>query len=231
MKSKIHFTPSFATLQGIVASQSLRISYCREAFCMGDKIVSNAVHPMVCFSEYELGTIHNMTLTYGQFGIALSDDWADQNNLHPVLYIRQKSVIATALANLLKARRNVAKDDSRKEFRLPIMSIKCFTKNDVGYNSYFNEKGFVFKNENEWRYVPEKKSIGGYFISLNRSSYEKRPRYYNNRIKNYALKFKISDLQAVFVSTESERQTLLNSHPLLADKVQLSLWKTRKRGH
>lgn len=40
------------------------------------------------------------------------------------------------------------------------MELKCFIKNEQGYNSHFDVDDFDFKSENEWRFVPEKWEIG-----------------------------------------------------------------------
>jgi len=68
----IHFTKKFEFLNSILHSKSFRLKYCCEY--IGDekgKIVSNAAHPMVSFSEFNDNDLKNKPITYGRYGIAL----------------------------------------------------------------------------------------------------------------------------------------------------------------
>lgn len=228
MKSIIHFTKEFKTLKTIISSSSLRLFYCKEDFYLGDRKASSAVHPMVSFSEYFINTIDKRKITYGKFGIGFKKSWVVKNKLHPVLYVDKNSLIANSLADLLAARRKNAKTQLAPNIKLAIMTIKCFTKNASGYNSYFKMTDFDFKSENEWRYVPTKKQIDGKLISQTKSKYLARQDFYNNQLKDYSLKFSIMDIEYIFVSTEQQRQTILKLISINKDKVKLSKWTTQR---
>ena len=114
------------------------------------------------------------------------------------------------------------------------MQIKCFTKHVKGYNSHIDEDNFDFKYENEWRYVPEKKDIGNYYISIDNSRYkqvlEKAKKNlikdkYNKRLESFPLKFNENDIEFVFVEEESEIRILEQSFPFLNGKVRKYTWK------
>jgi hypothetical protein len=154
MGSVIHFTEKFNTLKSILSEYSFRLYYCREVFYLGDEISSSAVHPMVSFSEQVVRNINSKNITYGKFGIGLRKEWIEKKKLHPVLYLDRNSHVAKALSDLLKARRKKAEIELAAHVRLSIMAIKCFTKNAVGFNSYFKMDNFNFRAEKEWRYVP-----------------------------------------------------------------------------
>ena len=173
----------------------------------------------------ELEELPNKTITYGKYGIAFSTDWALKNRISPVLYIDGSSMAAKGLATLLRARRNKEKTIP-KELRLPIMEIKCFTKNVRGFNSYLKIDDFDFKNENEWRYVPRKKDIGGNLISQNKSTYLKNPELHNKRLLKYPLVFRSADIEMVFVSTAFEAKQISSEFQIDSKKVQVSKWKT-----
>ncbi len=221
----IHATRKYETLKSILQTLSLRLSYSKEDFCIGAKKVSSAVHPMVCFCQHQLDELNNKKITYGKYGIAFSTDWALQNRISPVLYIDGKSLAAKGLATLLRARRNKEKVIP-KRLRLPIMEIKCFTKNVRGYNSYLKKDNFDFKNENEWRYVPRKSDIGGNLISQKQTTYLKNPDRYNKKLLSYPLKFKISDIKMIFVAKDSQIKKLSNDFSIDSDKIIVSTWKT-----
>ena len=228
MKFIIHFTPEFEVLKSILSTSSLRIFYCKEDFYLGDKRASSAVHPMVSFSEYSVKTIDKKKITYGKFGIGFKKDWVIKNKLHPILYVDNNSLIANSLADLLTARRKNATTQLAPNIRLAIMTIKCFTKNAKGYNSYFKADDFDFKSENEWRYVPTKKQIDGKLISQTKSKYLANPDYYNNQLKDYSLKFSVADIEFIFVSTEKQRQTITNLFSIDTDKIKISKWTTQR---
>nr|MDC2856783.1 abortive infection system antitoxin AbiGi family protein [Ningiella sp. W23] len=68
----IHFTKKFEFLNSILDSKSFRLKYCCEY--IGDekgKIVSNAAHPIVSFSEFDDNELEHKKVTYGRYGIAL----------------------------------------------------------------------------------------------------------------------------------------------------------------
>ncbi|MCT7911360.1 abortive infection system antitoxin AbiGi family protein [Arcobacter lacus] len=228
-----HFTKELNTLISILKDSSFRLSYCSEEFRdENEKIISHAAHPMVCFSEYNEKEIASKNITYGCYCISMKKDWAIKNKLNPVLYVEKNSHIALGLKTLLLRRKKTQKGSSFP--RLAVMQIKCFTKHVKGYNSHFDEDNFDFKYENEWRYVPEKKDIGNYYISIDNSRYkqvlEKAKKNlikdkYNKRLESFPLKFNENDIEFVFVEEESEIRILEQSFPFLNGKVRKYTWK------
>ncbi|MBD2801632.1 hypothetical protein ID854_14550 [Xenorhabdus sp. M] len=219
----IHFTDKFNNLKSIISSKSFLLNYCGEYF--GDKkgnVVSRAAHPMVSFSDYSDNDLPSKTITYGSYGIALHKDWAKFNGLSPVNYIEKNSPAALGLIALLRSRQV---GTLPKHLRLPVIQLKCFTKHVYGYNSYFNDKDFDFKSENEWRFVPTKKQIGGNRISVNLSIYSKKKTKYNEKIKLYSLKFSLGDIKYIYVKNELERQQLISDFSLSQRQVKIATWK------
>jgi hypothetical protein len=221
----IHVTGSIKALKSILESSCLRLSYSKEDFCIGDRKVSRAAHPMVCFCQYNINELDSKTITYGKYGVAFSMEWALKKGISPVLYIDGKSLAAKGLATLLRARRN--KDEKLpRNVRLSIIEIKCFTKNVRGYNSKLKKNNFIFKDENEWRYVPMKSRIGGNLISQSLSKFKENPTFYNNKLLPYPLKFKASDVKAIFVATKADIMQLSKELPKYSSKIQVANWKT-----
>ena len=105
------------------------------------------------------------------------------------------------------------------------MQIKCFTKHEAGYNSYLDQDNYCFKEENEWRYVPTKKQIGGGYISLHRSTFIENKEKYNNRLSSYPLRFSFPDIKAIYVQTESQRQEIFQRMDIPLLKIKLSMGK------
>lgn len=221
----IHFTKEFEDLQSILKSRSFRLSYSGEYF--GDSegiVISRAAHPMVSFSDYNDEDLPTKHITYGGYGIALNKTWALENGLSPVNYVEKKSPVAQGLVALLKARQRKTVPSS---LRLPIIQLKCFTKHVYGYNSHLKKRNFDFKAENEWRYVPTKKQIGGNLISENFSTYDKNRDKYNKRLEPYPLKFSDTDIAFVYVKLEAERNEIITSTNISGDKVKLMSWEEK----
>ena len=181
---------------------------------------------MVCFSEYYTGTIDNKNITYGKYGIGFKDNWIKRKKIHEVLYVERDSIIAEALASLLRARRKKAEVQLSEDVRDSIITIKCFTKNTVGYNSYFNVPNFIFRNENEFRYVPTKQQIKGNLISCSKTKYLAKKDFYNQKLLPYSLKFSLSDLRFIFVETEEQKEEIMQMLPFQASLIIISNWST-----
>ncbi|TLS72052.1 hypothetical protein FE246_06400 [Aliarcobacter thereius] len=219
-----HFTKELNTLISILKDSSFRLSYCSEEFRdENEKIISDAAHPMVCFSEYNEEEIASKNITYGSYCISMKKKWAISNKLNPVLYIDKNSHIAIGLKALLLRRKKTQKGSSFP--RLAVMQIKCFTKHVRGYNSYLKKFDFDFKYENEWRYVPEKKDIRNNYISLDNSKYKQAKIKYNKKLESFPLKFNENDIEFVFVEKENEIRILEQSFPFLNGKVRKYTWK------
>ena len=219
----IHITISFDNIKSILTEGSFRLKYCKEEFCLRKRAISKRVHPMVCFTEQNIYQLQTKTITYGKYGIALSQKWILKNNIQPVMYIEQNSAVANSLANLLVYRRKLTKGHP---LRLPIMTIACFTKNTIGYNSYLDKEGFLFKDENEWRYVPTKKQIKNGYISEDRSKFLNNQHEYNNRLLDYPLKFDIdTDIVCIYCADSNECQNLSSEYPNLRERIKVAPWK------
>lgn len=219
----IHFTSEFENLVSILESKSFLVRYCGEYF--GDntgQVISRAAHPMVSFSDYSHEELSSKTVTYGGYGVALHKTWAVKNKLSPVNYVEKNSPVAQGLVSLLLARQ---RGKLPSNLRLSVIQLKCFTKHVYGYNSYFHTDNFDFKAENEWRFVPSAKQIGGNRISENYSTYKKFEDKYNRRLEPYALKFFNNDIKYVYVQNESEKEHLVKSLGLPPTQVKLAEWK------
>lgn len=226
----IHFTSSFKKLSNIILSNSLILSYCKEEFTIeNDLTVSKAVHPMVSFSEQNINNLKEKTITYGKYGLSFNNNWIVKNKIQPVIYIDKNSSVAKSLGTLLSYRRRKTKKNNHSLLRLPIITIKCFTKNAVGFNSHFEIPNFDFKSENEWRYVPTKPQIGGGYISETISTYESKKHIYNSKIEKHPLYFNPDDIKLIFVNSEEDKKNLIEQFKIETEKIKISEWKEYKK--
>lgn len=217
-----HFTNEFEKLLSIISSNSFLLRYCGEYF--GDKngkVVSNAAHPMVSFSGYDSYELPTRRITYGGYGISLHKTWAIKNGITPVNYIDKNSPVALGLIALLRSRQLKQLPSS---LRLPVIQLKCFTKHVFGYNSYFSRNDYNFEYEKEWRYVPTTEQIKKNLISINFSEYERRKNFYNNRIKNFPLKFSYDDVRCIYVQNEHERNRIMLITKFAQGQIVIAPW-------
>lgn len=223
----IHATDEFEKLKGILKSRSLRLSYSKENFKANGKIVSKAAHPMVCFSEFNLDRIDDEIITYGKFAVGFDKDWARKKKIGPVLYIEQNSLAAKGLESLLRARQNQNLSKLPSSLRLPIMELKCFIKNETGYNSHTKDYKFNFKAENEWRFVPKKDEIDNFYISQNQNTFRRNHRKHNEILSNYPLRFELKDLKVIFVSNLQEKDLIHSLFDIDQSIIRISNWKVQ----
>jgi hypothetical protein len=145
-----------------------------------------------------------------------------------VSYVSDSSVAAKGMRDLLVLRRKKKSGDKlSSKIRLAIMEVKCFMKNESGFNSYTKDKKFDFKSENEWRYIPRKDSIDNYLISQNQSTFIKNKEKHNKKLEKFPLIFLLKDIVYVFAPTETEKKRIIELTGINIEKVKISEWRTK----
>jgi hypothetical protein len=221
----IHFTDSLKALQGILVDSGFRLKFCQEEFSFGKKTVSSAVHAMVCFSSYSPSTLKTAKITYGSYGISLTEGWALNKGIHEVLYLEKNSTPAKALASLLRARQG-KNGDFPDHLRLPVMQIRCFVKNAKGKNKKAGSKEFDFRSEREWRFVPSHDQVGGSRISQNQSYYDKHYKKLNDDMWLHKVSFTLKDVAQIYVPHAAEIDLLVKHTGLNRELFSISPWQT-----
>lgn len=97
---------------------------------------------------------------YGQYGIAFSKQWCENNKLQPIHYLNEHSDIVSAFSDLFNGM--VSKDDLADEIADGLIKWMCFLKPLHGTMNrrYPRDDRFVyeiyknFHDEHEWRFVP-----------------------------------------------------------------------------
>jgi hypothetical protein len=220
----IHFTYNFNAIAGILSDRAFRLKYCKEEFSFGKKKVSSAVHAMVCFSSYSANQLSATEITYGRYGISLTEEWAQRKGVHEVLYLERNSTPARALATLLEARRG-KRANFPNDLRLPVMQIRCFVKNAKGRNTKAKRSEFDFRSEHEWRFIPSNSQIGGSRFSENQSTYEKQQVQMNAKMWQHKLLFTMEDIVQIYVDNQTEINQLASFTGINSKFIKVSPWK------
>lgn len=198
--SIIHYTKSFDVLCKIL-DEGFKIKYCGEKLDLGTAKGSDAAHPMVSFCDIPLTESTKHFKSYGFYGIGLYKEWAFRKEINPVLYIEKNSYMAKSLSSMIECVRQKDSGSIKDEMYL----LKAFTKNYSGnlVTSTINEKNYIFYNEREWRYIPQKKDLEPPISTL-LSYYEKNKDSFNTKIASYRLNFEPQDISYIIVKSTNE---------------------------
>jgi len=91
----VHFTKSADQLKGIL-SVGFKVKYCRERILFGDTEKVFRV-PVVSFCDIPISEAEENKSRYGSYALGLTEDWAIEKGLTPVIYLQQYSHLAKSL--------------------------------------------------------------------------------------------------------------------------------------
>jgi hypothetical protein len=205
--SIIHFTKTSEALKGILQN-NFKVNFCKESiFLNSDKPLQYAA-PMVSFCDIPLSNVKDHIGKYGSYGIGLTKDWAQRNNLNPVLYLDKKSHLSSSYSSLydeiFKKKAKLIKDlnDTQKQ----ILDILRYIKN---YEADLSRGGEVisnyrFSDEREWRYAPEFEKYESLALNIKLFDTEEKKKEWNKTLENIKLEFEPNDIKYIIIERESE---------------------------
>lgn len=213
----IHLTNRVQALIGILTN-NFKIRYCKEM------IYSKSTHvdliiPMVSFCDIPFSQILRHIDSYGSYGIGLKKQWAEENDLNPVFYLDNNSMLSD---NIIKHSRIHLQRDKKtideldEEDRLALDFIR-FIKNYQGDLKRIGKKtikDYRFSDEREWRYVLNPKLKYPLFGAVQTIEEEKIPlakKLYNDKIENERLKFTPEDINYIIIKRENERDKIIST--------------------
>lgn len=172
--SVFRFTKDFELLKKIIRDGIIP-NFCEEDlsfdgvdFCVGI--------PMASFCDIPITLLDEHNSRYGNYGIALSKDWAKRNGLTPVMYIANDDVLQSAYHHYQQNQKildwyhrddvkaQLAKDTLIKGFPLEdyVKMLSAEQEHAVNthiigylkkYEGIYNKKPINNYEENEWRYL------------------------------------------------------------------------------
>jgi hypothetical protein len=196
-----HFTKTLENLESIL-SNGFQPRHCQEDIeWFGKSSHIRLAYPMVCFCDIPLSRLTKHVDSYGNYGLGLTKNWSLRNNLCPVIYTPPESSI-TKLANFLFNR--IGSDNNPETIQIlyrTLSLIKPLTGKMEAEGQFIDVD---FYQENEWRYIPDKKSI------LFEHEYLSKKEYYNEKMEKYTLKFDPEDISYIFVDTDKDIPRLVD---------------------
>lgn len=211
--SLFHFTQKKEYLISIL-EQTFVPRYCFEQIKLSDKLERagfESAIPMVCFCDISLSQINNHIKMYGSYGLGMTKEWGIRKKLNPIIYVNPNSNISESVSELAE---NIyqALDKHCSEITKNIsdeyVNLVNFLKPYEGNFKRGNKihKDLRFYNEREWRYIPKID-----FDSIVKKNLSKEEflnpeilKNENQKLYEYRLGFKPSDIKYIFVKNENE---------------------------
>lgn len=219
-----HFTNSISNLKNIL-NQRFKITYCKETFSL-DNTSHSYYFPMLSFSDIPLSLTKDHIYKYGNFGIGMSKEWGIRNQLNPVIYIEQNSIIAKDIQNTLNMLKiilgeSIISNNTEKsitniqELTWANLNVIRHIKNYAGdlIRGPKTHKDYRFYDEREWRYVPkwnkDKVSFKNFI-----STEEDYLNFRNNQktkpfIENIKIDFTCDDIKYLIVKSNKDIPNLI----------------------
>lgn len=203
-----HFTNKNG-LKGIL-KDNFKIKYCLEKL-PNRKESGNIAIPMVSFCDIKISEIKEHIEKYGQYGIGLSKDWANQKKLSPVFYQNLNSGFSNGL---IKNMSDFIMSDIEDRFKDIIIDLIRLSKEYEGTLKRGNKiisKKYRFADEREWRYVPEmnmNKKFPDFLLETEYDTADKK-RNANTKLSEELLYFNANQIMYLIVKEESEINELI----------------------
>ena len=215
-----HFTDEIGNVINIL-KEGFKPHFCLEDlnFVLPDEPTGDLEHaiPMVCFCDVPLSQSKTHREIYGNYGIGLSKEWGEQNNISPVLYAYQESAITDTIMRMWIEVSNFKTlggqqdaDDPVNRFYDYIYGVYCFTKPYKGKKWMNKDKDYSkepvrFYDDREWRFVPMREDRFEYGLSKKEFlNISERNKYNRELWKQTVLCFEPSDVRYIIVSNADE---------------------------
>ena len=205
-----HFTKREG-LYGIIKDSSFKLSYAKENIEYISNFKEFAI-PIVAFCDLRISELPFHMKKYGNFGIGLTKEWAQENGLNPVAYMNKKSELTNNLIEAIEHQFKLIEnpddplDDENRNIYFKTLNVLRYIKNYEGIlirNNKRSPKTYRFADEREWRYVLP--FVDEYFLNSFASIKlldEKGKTWLNNTIDSHRLNFSPSDIKYIIVPNE-----------------------------
>ncbi len=164
--------------------------------------------PMVCFCDIPDKDIANHKNRYGNYGIALSKEWAFTKGINPLVYLKVGTHLSNIIASMDNAIIEFKEIDKGHEFykvmEKELLNLRSFFKSYQGPDDKIPGKNFKFYDEREWRYVAKGFRCEDYWD----------PSKY--------LKLETSDIVKIIVTTEKEKAEIHKLYYMPNQKINVA---------
>lgn len=212
-----HFTTKESLYQ--ILHYTFKVSYAREKIIGPENSREFAV-PMVSFCDLKLSELKYF-LSYGNYGIGLTKEWANRNGLSPVMYINRHCQLMDNLISGINGIYthlglidNITQFNSLNKSYLNIMNTYRYIKNYEGEllrHGKLEDENYRFADEREWRFVPNLDTEGvAPFVGISNIRTKQQKSDYNNKVSHIRLNFNPDDIKYLVVEKDSDISELIN---------------------
>lgn len=208
--SLFHFTPTPQSLVGIL-TENFKVKYCIETILTQSGILNYAI-PMVSFCDIPMSGIKTHIGNYGSYGIGLSKEWGQRNNLNPVFYIDKNSSVGKSYHDAFKSiyQQSGKTMGDLTDIEANLLDTVRYMKNheaDLSRNGKI-DRDYRFADEKEWRYVPSKALVSTMVIKTD--LYIPNKKEANGLLSELRLSFEPSDIKYVIIKSDHEISKFIN---------------------
>lgn len=225
-----HFTKNIEFLKDILVN-GFWPRYCLEdsGWYGGDGY--SVAYPMVCFCDIPLSRVGDHVVFYGNYGVGVTREWAQSNELSPVLYLNQNTPVHAALSALVNG--NIVGSGYYNESNSDVNRLMANIKPLQGTMRY--DGGMIVKEfyqESEWRAVPVDRGSSDVLPWVSERQYQDENFIFeaNAKVKELkSLKLTPADIKYIFVKSDSDISSIvkflqdkLDSYPVAQLNVLIS---------
>lgn len=223
-----HFTKNEEAFYSILTELYFKPFLARERI-VGVKGRRDFAVPMVSFCDIKLSQIQDHSSKYGGFGFGLTKEWAEKNDLHPVLYMNQGSELFSKYNKRIRklkdaliplwSRRYTLDNKERKHFEnlkeeyADLYNLLRYMKNYKGKLERSNKKpieNYIYADEKEWRYVPHP-FIGDLWpsLSLEKVVEPEEKANLSRKFSEFGINFCFDDIKYILIPDDSHISRLI----------------------
>lgn len=179
--------------------------------------------PMVCFCDITLNKLNEHISVYGDYGIALTKNWGERNNLQKILYLSEDSLLYNRIRETFNnSFESVDKSNDIEKYENLLIDIFKYVKPISGFQ---DGKAIYFPDDCEWRFVPNIYHSNDIpEIIPMKSNSKDLVEMFNKALHSlnteYNLKFSNEDIKYIIVPNKDAYDRLYND---LLDNSMLSL--------
>lgn len=207
-----HFTKNTEILKNII-KEGFWPRYCLEdiGWLGGGSNFEYMAYPLVSFCDIPLARIDEHVSFYGEYGIGLTRQWAEINNLNPIHYIAGANHVKKSIRNNILMMSEYENEENKKKSQKYWKYLLAYMKPTEGnmvVSGALVQKEFY--QESEWRYVPNSESVTEVLTRTEYEDEEAREKH-NANVKAFAsLKFTPKDIKYIFVKDDANIPEIIN---------------------
>ena len=229
--TQLYHCTNHGALCKILKSKQFNPSFCLEELSIYPNESMKMAYAVVCFADLLKQELKvHMRNFHSDSYIIMDKEWARNNNVSPVIYYTDHSLMSVILKNILEHAAFTNKDENKDNLRF-YNSISLF----MGFLKQYEGRYFIkdkntysdvtqFYKEREWRYLPMPINYEAFYITEDDYKNETiRKEKTEELITNgYSLKFELNDIIEIGIPLSSRdvfRKTIKSSFNEQEQKV------------